>query len=205
MSKKNISIDTYIAQSAPFAKPILNHFRKLVHAACPEVEEEIKWSFPHFDYKSEMMCSMAAFKQHAAFTFWKASLMKDPSLLEKARSEESMGHLGKITSLKDLPSDKKLIAYIKEAMKLNELGIKLPAKQKKTETKALFIPDFFLKAVKKEKKAWQTFESFPTSQKKEYVQWVSEAKTVETRKKRMDTSIQWLAEGKIRNWRYIKK
>src|SRR5205085_4231271 len=120
MGKKAKVIDAYIAKSADFAKPVLNHIRKLVHEACPDVEEKMKWSFPHFDYKGEMLCSMAAFKQHAVFGFWKASLMKDKSLMENAASEKSMGHLGKLTSMKDLPSDKKIKAWIREAMKLND-------------------------------------------------------------------------------------
>src|SRR5205085_11940041 len=116
MGKKAKVIDAYIAKSADFAKPVLNHIRKLVHEACPAVEEKMKWSFPHFDYKGEMMCSMAAFKQHAAFGFWKASLMKDPVLVENAKYEEAMGHLGRLTSPKDLPSDRKIMAWVREAM-----------------------------------------------------------------------------------------
>src|SRR4249920_1912524 len=125
MGKKEKAIDNYIARSADFAKPILNHIRELVHKTCPDAEEKMKWSFPHFDYKGEMMCSMAAFKQHCVFGFWKAALMKDPVLIENARSEVAMGHLGRITSLKNLPSDKKIIVWIKEAMKLNDEGIKV--------------------------------------------------------------------------------
>src|SRR5437870_2968458 len=118
MGKKEKAIDEYIGKSAPFAQPILNHLRELVHKACPDVEEKMKWSFPHFDYKNEMMCSMAAFKQHCVFGFWKAVLMKDPVLVENARSEVSMGHLGRLMSIKDLPPDKTIIAWIKEAMEL---------------------------------------------------------------------------------------
>src|SRR6185295_1881691 len=140
------AIDAYIAKSADFAKPILKHIRELVHKACPDVEEKMKWSFPHFDYKNEMMCSMAAFKQHAVFGFWKASLMKDPVLVENAKSEVAMGHLGRLTSLKDLPADKKITAWIKEAMKLNDQGIKLSPKAKPAEKKELVVPDYFTKA-----------------------------------------------------------
>lgn len=107
MATKEKAIDAYISKSADFAKPILNHIRELVHKTCPGVEEKMKWSFPHFDYKGEMMCSMAAFKQHAVFGFWKASFMKDPVLVETAKSEVAMGHLGRLTSVKDLPADKK--------------------------------------------------------------------------------------------------
>ena len=152
MAKKEKAIDTYISKSADFAKPVLNHIRELVHKACPDVEEKMKWSFPHFDYKAEMMCSMAAFKQHAVMGFWKAALMKDAVLLENARSEVAMGHLGRITSLKDLPADKKIIAWIKEAMKLTDLGKKLPAKAKTPEKKELKFPVDLMKALKKDKK-----------------------------------------------------
>lgn len=205
MAKKAKAIDDYIAKSAVFAKPILLHIRELVHKACPDVEEKIKWSFPHFDYKGEMMCSMAAFKQHAAFGFWKASLMKDPVLVENARSESAMGHLGRLTGIKDLPPDKKMMAWIKEAMDLTDRGIKLVAKPKTTEKKELVIPDYVTKALSKNKKAAATFEKFAYSHKKEYLQWITEAKSEETRHKRMATAMEWLAKGKSRNWKYEKK
>jgi len=205
MIKKDKAIDAYIARSADFAKPILLHIRELVHKACPDVEEKMKWSFPHFDYKGEMMCSMAAFKQHAAFGFWKAALMKDPILVETARSETAMGHLGRITSLKDLPPDKKMTAWIKEAMQLTDKGIKLPAKAKKVDTKELVVPDYFVKALAKNKKAKQVFENFAPSHKKEYLGWITEAKTEDTRNKRMATALEWIAEGKGRNWKYERK
>jgi uncharacterized protein YdeI (YjbR/CyaY-like superfamily) len=205
MSKKEKVIDAYIVKSADFAKPVLNHIRELVHKACPDVEEKMKWSFPHFDYKGEMMCSMAAFKQHAVMGFWKAALMKDAMLMENARSETAMGHLGRISSLKDIPSDKKITAWIKEAMQLTDKGIKLPAKVKLTEKKELVVPDYFIKALSKNKKAKQVFESFAYSHKKEYLQWIAEAKTEETRNKRMANALEWMAEGKSRLWKYEKK
>jgi uncharacterized protein YdeI (YjbR/CyaY-like superfamily) len=205
MAKKEKIIDAYIAKSADFAKPILSHIRELVHKTCPEVKEKIKWSFPHFDYMGEMMCSMAAFKQHAVMGFWKASLLKDATLLEVARSEEAMGHLGKITSLKDLPSDKKLVSYIIEAMKLNEQGVKLPPKPKTTVNKIVEVPEDLLKALAKNKKAQKVFEAFAYSHKKEYVQWICEAKTEPTRNNRIATAVEWIAEGKGRNWKYERK
>ncbi len=196
-------IDVYISKSAGFAKPILNHLRKLVHTTCPDAEEKMKWSFPHFDYKGEMMCSMAAFKQHAVFGFWKATLMKDKVLSETAKSEVAMGHLGRITSLNDLPPDKKIIAWIKEAMKLNKDGKKI-VKAKPIVKTALIIPDDFINPVKKNKKAWATFEAFSTSEKKEYVEWFTEAKAEKTKNRRLAQAIEWMAEGKTRNWKYKK-
>ncbi len=203
MPKKDPRIDAYINKSHDFAKPILKHLRSLVHAACPDAEETMKWSFPHFDYKGEMMCSMAAFKEHCAFGFWKAALMKDPVLTDNAKTESAMGHVGRITSLKDLPPDKKLTAYIKEAMALNDKGIKA-VKQKPVAKKELVVPAYFTNAVKKNKKAWATFEAFSYSNKKEYVEWITEAKTEETRQKRLDQAVVWMAEGKVRNWKYVK-
>jgi uncharacterized protein YdeI (YjbR/CyaY-like superfamily) len=203
--QKNKLIDVYIAKSADFAKPILNHLRELVHTACPEAEEKMKWSFPHFDYKGEMMCSMAAFKQHAVFGFWKAALMKDRQLLETAKSEVAMGHLGRLTSLKDLPADKKMIAYIKEAMELTDKGIKLPSKPTSTEKKEIIVPEYFEKVLAKNKKAAATFNAFSYSHKKEYVEWITEAKTENTRNKRMTQALEMMAEGKSRNWKYASK
>jgi uncharacterized protein YdeI (YjbR/CyaY-like superfamily) len=202
MGKIDPRVDAYIGKSAEFAKPILTHLRALIHKACPEVQETIKWGFASFDYKGPL-CSMAAFKQHMSFGFWKASLMKDAEKL-KGNQEEGMGHLGRITSMKDLPSDKALIGYIKEAATLNEKGIKLPPK-KKTEAKEVIPPDYFLKAVKKNKKALSTYDNFSPSCKKEYIMWVTEAKTDETRNKRLETAVEWMAEGKQRNWKYMKK
>jgi uncharacterized protein YdeI (YjbR/CyaY-like superfamily) len=205
MGKKEKAIDNYIHNAADFAKPILNHLRELVHKTCPEAEEKMKWSFPHFDFKNEMMCSMAAFKQHAVFGFWKASLMKNPILVENAKSEVAMGHLGRLTSKQDLPSDKIIIGWIKEAMHLNDLGIKLPAKIKAPAQKELLVPADFLALLDKNKKARQTFEAFAYGKKKEYIIWINEAKTEDTRNKRITTSIEWLAEGKTRNWKYATK
>jgi uncharacterized protein YdeI (YjbR/CyaY-like superfamily) len=205
---KNKKTDAYIAKSAKFAQPILKHFRQLVHQSHPDMEEKIKWGFPHFDYKG-MCCSMAAFKEHCAITFWKASIMKDPKkLLTISRSEaESMGHFGKITSLKGLPSDKILISYIKEAVRLNEEGIALPPRIKvaKKDTEEVMPPAAFLAALKKNKKASESFEKFSPSHRKEYVEWIAGSKTAETRTKRIETALEWLAEGKPRNWKYMKK
>lgn len=207
MAKKEKLIDAYIAKSAGFAKPILNKIRELVHKACPDVEEKMKWSMPFFDYKGEMLCHMASFKQHAVMGFWKVPLMKDSILVENAKSETAMGHLGRIGSLKDMPSDKKITVWIKEAMQLTDKRIKLPAKVKPTEKekKELTVPDYFTKALSKNKKAKAAFDNFAYSHKKEYVMWITEAKTEETRNKRMETALEWLAEGKSRLWKYEKK
>lgn len=202
MSKKEPKVDTYISKAADFAKPILSHFRELVHATCPEAQEVIKWGFPHFDYLGGPMCSMASFKQHCAIGFWKASLMKNsPELAANAKTEVSMGHLGRITTLKDLPKDKIIVAYIKEAMRLNEAGIKVE-KTKPAAKKEIEVPDYFQKALSKNKKAEKTFNEFSPSHRKEYITWITVAKTEETRNKRMATTLEWLSEGKNRNWKY---
>jgi uncharacterized protein YdeI (YjbR/CyaY-like superfamily) len=203
MATKDKRTDAYIAKSADFAKPILCHLRELVHKACPDVEEKMKWSFPHFDYKG-MMCSVAAFKEHCAFGFWKASLMKDATKFMRV-GETGMGQLGKIKSLDDLPSDRVLLSYIKEAVKLNDAGTKLPArKQTPAGKKDLRVPEDLKKALSKSKRAQTTFNGFSYSNKKEYVEWLAEAKTDPTRAKRLATAIEWMAEGKIRNWKYVK-
>ena len=199
MGKKNEKVDDYISKSEDFAKPILNHLRQLVHIACPEVEEIIKWGFPHFYYKGNI-CSMASFKKHCAFGFWKGKIMEDHY---KILGKTAMGHLGKITGFTDLPEDNILIDYIKESAKLNEEGVKLPTVEK--AQKELVIPDYFMDAISKNKKALDTFNNFSYSNKKEYVEWITEAKTLDTRNKRLEIAVDWIAEGKVRQWKYIKK
>ncbi len=202
MGTKDKRIDAYIARSEPFAQPILEHLRYLVHKGCPDVTETMKWSFPHFDYKG-IMCAMAAFKKHCVFGFWKASLMKDKRLVEMAKSETSMGHLGRIEKAEDLPSDRILLGYIKEAARLNDKGIKVPARPKAKTRVPLKIPASLKKALAANKRASATFNSFSYSNKKEYVTWITEAKSTETRERRLRIAIQWMSEGKIRNWKYV--
>lgn len=199
----NPAINTYIANAQPFAQPILIHIRKLVHQACPNVEEKIKWGMPFFDYKGSM-CNLAAFKQHCSFGFWKASLMSDRMLVETAKSEVAMGHLGKITSVEDLPSDKKIIAYIEEAMLLNEEG-KRVVKVTATAATSYVVPDYIVAAIKENENAFATFEAFAPSHRKEYAQWIDEAKTEATKDKRLAETINLLLKGKPRNWQYMDK
>lgn len=192
-------IDEYIEKSAEFAQPILIHLRKLVHKACPDIEEKIKWSMPSFEYKG-LLCGFAAFKKHCTFGFWKESLLKS-NVLPKEKT--AMGSLGRITSLKDLPSDKEIIGLIHQAVELNEKGIKMP-KKPATVKKELVIPEILTKALKKNKKASENFENFSYSKKKDYAEWISDAKTDATREKRLATAIEWISEGKGRNWKYEK-
>ena len=197
-------VDAYIAKSADFAKPILTHLRKLVHKACPAATETVKWGMPFFEHAGGIICNMASFKAHCAFGFWNAPLLKDPEGLLHVKEKNAMGHLDKIASIKDLPADKVLVAYIKEAAQLNEQGMKKPARAK-TEPKApLAEPPALTAALKKNKKARANFDGFPPSHRREYIQWITEAKTEETRDKRVATTVEWLEEGKDRNWKYRK-
>lgn len=197
MSIKDFRVDEYISKSADFAKPILTYLRELIHKTCPDVKETIKWGFPNFEYKGSL-CYMASFKQHCAFGFSKSQLMNF------TKSEEGMGNFGKITSLKDLPSEKKLISLIKEAMKLNEDGVKVTTVKKSRKTTDIEIPKDFLIELSNNNKAKSAFENFSPSHKREYAEWIAEAKREETRKKRIKQAIEWISEGKHRNWKYEK-
>ena len=199
MATKDPRIDAYIAKSAEFAKPILKHLRKVVHAGCPDVVETMKWSMPHFDHKG-VMCGMAAFKQHCAFGFWKADLIVQP--VEKTE-KSGMGSFGSIRSIGDLPNEKTLVSYVKKAAALNEAGVKAPGRTQPKKRKPLPMPADFTSALKKNTKARKTFEDFPPSHRREYIEWITEAKREETRKERLAKSIKWLAEGKARNWKYM--
>src|SRR5579872_1258814 len=209
MSEKDPRIDAYIAKAADFARPILSRLRQLVHKGCPGAAETVKWGMPFFEYNGSILCNMAAFKQHCAFGFWNAPLLKDPEGLLRVKDKNAMGHFDRITSLKDLPSDKILLAYIKEAAQLIKDGKGMRAQPKKDATKApaapLPVPAGLAAALKKNKKAQATFEAFPPSHRKEYIEWISEAKTDVTRDRRIATTLEWLTEGKSRNWQYQKK
>lgn len=197
-------VDAYIAKSAEFARPVLTHIRELVHKACPEVTETIKWGMPFFEYSGGIICNMAGFKKHCALGFWNAPMLKDPAGVLHVKDKNAMGHLDRIASLKDLPADKILIALIKEGAKLNEQGVKKSAPATKAPKAALPEPPELTAALKKNKKAKANFDAFPPSHRREYIQWITEAKTDATREKRIATTIEWVEEGKDRNWKYRK-
>ena len=199
MGTRDDRVDTYIAKAPEFARPILTHLREIVHAGCPDVEETMKWSRPHFLYKG-MLCGMSAFKEHCAFGFWKHSLVVGKGSPD---GKDGMGQFGKITAISDLPSKKILLGYVKEAMKLNDEGVKSPARTKPKTPREVIVPDDLIIALQKNKKAQATFEKFPPSHKREYIEWITEAKTEATRTRRLETTIEWLAEGKPRNWKYM--
>ena len=202
MPKKDPRVDAYITRSAPFARPILKHLRKLVHQGCPEVEETLKWGSPAFMYKG-ILCGMAAFKQHAVFGFWKHALVIDEAALKP--EEAAMGQFGRITALSDLPSDRVLLGRVKKAAALNDQGVKVPRKPKLAADRVLRIPAYFTSALKQDARALATFKGFSNSNQKEYLEWVTEAKTEATRAKRLATAVEWMAEGKPRNWKYLRK
>lgn len=200
-----MNVDKYIDKREAFARPVLEHLRGLVHDACPQVTETLKWGFPHFMYKNRILCSMASFKAHCAFGFWLASEMSDPAQLFITEGDEkAMGQLGQIKSIKDLPPDKIIIAYLEEAMSLIDRGVK-PANRRPSEKKEIIIPDDVKAVLKKNKAAGATFEKLSYSHQKEYVEWIVQAKQEATRLKRLNTMEEWLSEGKNMNWRYEQK
>ena len=205
MSSFDPRIDAYIAKSADFAQPVLEHLRELIHKVCPEVEETIKWGMPSFEYKG-LFCGFAAFKNHCTFGFWKSSLLHDPHGVLKDQERAAMGSFGKMTSLKDLPSDAILKALLKDAMRLNEEGIKIPTATRKRGVVKNEIPepDYFTKLLKKDAKALETWNNFAPSHRREYLEWLTDAKTDPTREKRLEKTMELLREGKQRHWKYQK-
>jgi uncharacterized protein YdeI (YjbR/CyaY-like superfamily) len=204
MGKKDPRVDAYVTRSADFARPILNHLRRMVHAGCPEVEETLKWSSPHFMYKG-LLCGMAAFKEHCAFGFWKEALLRNRLRGLAAATGPAMGQFGRITAVSDLPDEKTLLRLVRAAVELNERGIKSPPRSRRKGGRRLVVPDDLKIALRNDTKAMATFEEFSYSDKKEYVDWVKGAKSDETRRRRLDTAIAWMAQGKVHNWKYIKK
>jgi hypothetical protein len=201
MPKIDPRVDAYIARSAPFAQPVLRHIRAAVHAGCPDVEETMKWSFPHFVYKG-MLCSMASFKAHCAFGFWKGSLLGDD--IPHAKSDKAMGQFGRISSISDLPSSRRLAALVRKAGALNDEGISV-TRRKRAAREPLPVPADFKRLLQADKRVRDAFAAFSPSHQREYLEWFSEAKTAATRERRMATAFEWISEGKGRNWKYDKR
>lgn len=199
MGTRDPRVDAYIEKSAEFARPILRYLREAVHRYCPEVEESIKWGSPYFLYKG-MLCGMAAFKQHCAFGFWKGALLVDA----RVRNDEAMGQFGRITSLEQVPGKRVLADHIRRAMALNEAGTQPARKHRDAKSKpAADVPGDLAAALAKNRKAAAVFEGFSPSHRREYIEWITEARREETRAKRLAQTIEWLAEGKPRNWKYL--
>jgi uncharacterized protein YdeI (YjbR/CyaY-like superfamily) len=200
MGKKDPRIDAYIGKAQPFAQPILRKLRTLIHKADPEIEETLKWGMPSFTHAG-IVCGMAAFKRHCAFGFWKSKLILDA---KGKPADEGMGSFGKLTSLKDLPSDAKLVGYIRKAVKLNLEGVKGPGRAKRKAV-PLRVPADLSRALKGSPRAAATFKGLSTSHRNEYVEWITCAKQEATRAKRLATTLEWLAAGKNFNWRYERR
>lgn len=200
MPKVDPRVDAYIGRSADFAQPILRFLRETVHAACPQAEETLKWGMPTFMYHG-ILCSMAAFKQHATFGFWKNAVV-----VGAAADGAAMGQFGRITHCRELPTKKVLIAYIRQAMKLNveRVAVAKSARASRPASKpAMAVPEDLDAALKKRRKAVQVFAAFTDGQRREYIEWIVEAKRAETRQRRLDQAVEWIAEGKQRNWKYM--
>ena len=197
MAKRNPQIDAYITKAKPFAKPILKRLRALIHKACPNVTEDIKWGAPFYLYQDRVLCATMAFKAHCALVFWKSALIKKE---KGAKAKENLKLLRRISLIQDLPPEGEITAYLKLAMHLNEPTTKLPPREKRSEP--LKIPKDLTQALKTNPKARVTFKAFTPSKKKDYVLWITGAKTEETRERRLETAVDWMAEGKTRNWKY---
>ncbi|HXW96829.1 MAG TPA: YdeI/OmpD-associated family protein [Gemmatimonadales bacterium] len=199
MGSRDARVDRYLAEAPEFARPILVHLRELIHDTCPEVEETVKWRVPTFMYHGTL-CGMAAFKRHAAIGFWKSTLMVGKN---KAATEAALERLGRMTALADLPPRRTLVGYIREAMRLNAEGIKPPRRTSARAKPPLAVPPEFQQALARHRKARAAFEAFSPSHRREYIEWITGAKRDETRARRVRTAIEWLSQGKPRNWKYL--
>jgi uncharacterized protein YdeI (YjbR/CyaY-like superfamily) len=203
MKQHNLEVTQYIAKAGDFAKPVLTRLRELIFSTCPDAEENIKWGTPHYSYKGDHLVMMAAFKSHCSFSLYKAEMMKDKAILDSVKAGKKFGYMDKLKSIDDLPAKKVLVAYLKEAMTINESGTK-KEKPKSNAPVSLEIPDYFKKALKANPKAKEIFESRSASFRKDYLVWIVAAKTETTRQGRIEQSLNWIAEGKGRFWQYEK-
>ena len=196
MGKKDPRFDAYIKKAAPFAQPILTTLRERIHAACPDVVEVVKWGHPSFEYKG-ILAGMAAFKQHAAFGFWKHDLVVGKG----TRQNEAFGSFGRITSVAELPPAARFAGWVKKAMELNDAGVKVERVKTKRKKPIAMHPEFE-KALAKDKKARANFDAFAPSAQRDYMEWISDAKQDATRERRIATAVEWIGQGKRRNWKY---
>ena len=197
MGIRDPRVDRYISNAAPFARPILTELRDLVHDTCPRVRETLKWGMPSFMHHG-ILCGMAAFTAHATFGFWKGKLIVDA---KSNKNYEAMGQFGRITKMGDLPSKRVLAGYIRQAMRLNEENVKVPRAAPKPKA-PIRVPADLRVALARSAKAKKTFDEFAPSHRREYLEWILEAKREETRKKRIAQTVEWLAAGRKRNWKY---
>ncbi|HJQ22258.1 MAG TPA: YdeI/OmpD-associated family protein [Gemmatimonadaceae bacterium] len=198
MGKRDKRVDDYIAKQRDFARPILTFVREVVHEGCPDVEETIKWGMPSFTYHG-ILAGMAGFKEHASFGFWKHTLLFGDG---RGRDQGAMGSFGRLSSVTDLPPKRELVALVRKACELNDTGAR-PAPKVKRAPRAIAMPSEFKAALARNKKAQAHFDAFPPSHRREYLQWIAEAKRDETREKRIAEAVRWIAEGKQRNWKYM--
>ena len=201
MPVKDPRIDAYIAKAAPFAQPILKYIRRAVHQGCPAAEETLKWGHPAWTHQG-ILCMASAFKAHCALTFWQAGRLAEKHGQLSKQPGTGMGQFGRITSLKDLPSEARLIRLVKGAAELNEKGLGVKKKANRKPKPPLPVPDYLAAALKKSKKAAATFEGLSPSHRREYIEWITGAKAEATRLRRLKTAIEWLAQGKKLNWKY---
>jgi uncharacterized protein YdeI (YjbR/CyaY-like superfamily) len=208
-------IDAYITKAPEFAQPVLERFRKAAHRASPDIEETIKWGLPCFEYQG-LVAGMGAYKQHVALNFWRGMLIPDPDKLFAQVGNNEMAAI-KVASVKAMPPQAVLVRYLKAAIKLNVAQAKTRQAAKKTggpktttkrsakkkTTKRVTVPADFATALARKKKAQTTFDGFSYTYRKEYVEWITAAKRAETRKRHIKQAVEWLAEGKPRNWKYM--
>lgn len=186
-------IDAYIAKARPFARPILEKIRERIHAVMPEVEEAMKWSHPTYCKDGKIVLGTAAFKEHAAVNFWRGQE------LGLDTRDGAMGQLGKLTSVEDLPKD--LDRMIARAAELSTRAPK-PRKTKHEPRPQPVMHPEFAASLERAPKARASLEAFSPSAQREYLEWIAEAKQDATRQKRIASAVEWLSQGKRRNWKY---
>ena len=200
MSQRYPSVDAYLRKAPAFAQPIIEHLREVVHAACPEVEECIKWNCPFFVYRGPV-CAVAAFKAHCRIGFWKADVLrKGPA------AAAALASLERVTQVSEFPSRAALTALVQGAVKLNEDGVLAEWQKAQQERRKNPVPvkppPALAAALKKNARARKTWDAFTPSHRRDYVVWIAAAKTDETRDRRVQQTVEWLAEGKTRHWKY---
>jgi uncharacterized protein YdeI (YjbR/CyaY-like superfamily) len=187
-------VDAYIQAAPPSAQPILERLRTIARRALPEAQEDMKWGMPHFTIGGKNVAGFAAFKEHCSF------------VVHGDNPEGGgMGGYGKIASLAEIPPEKQIVAALHAARdRIKEHGSATTGRGAPKPKAEIAMPDDLAAALGAAPKAKAVFEALAPSHRREYLEWITSAKREETRAKRIATTIEWLTEGKKRNWKYEK-
>lgn len=195
MNEASENITAYIEKATPEFKEVMIALRSVLNNPNFDIKEDWKWGAPNFNNEG-MICWLAHFRNHVGMNFFKGTLIKDKYNLFTHYREEKGNRQLKFSDINQIIPEQ-IEYYIEEAIKLNQENIKVVKKEIDTS-----LPLDLETELNNNPKAKMFFESLAPSYKRDYIEWIEEAKREATRTKRLATTMEWLSEGKKKNWKY---